>query len=307
MIVITGDYGQLGNRLIVFANMIAAAREHGLRVVNPAFHEYAPYFGATRCDPLCRYPTARSWMPCGQRWRRTMHRGVNGVQRYARKFHNRTGCWPLVQVLDIGWHEPCDLDSRRFLDLARHSAVLFAKGWLFRAPHSFVRHADEIRQFFTPIAEHRERAAGCVAGLRRAANVVVGVHIRHGDYKDFLGGRFYYGIEQYAAILRRVGGLLPGREVAFLVCSNASQPTNALAGLNVTFGPGHMIEDLYALSACDYLVGPPSTYTMWASFQGQVPLYVITDPAAAFELGDFEVFHTVERSPREFSSTPGRA
>ncbi len=307
MIVITGDYGQLGNRLIVFANMIAAAREHGLRVVNPAFHEYAPYFEATRRDALCRYPAARSWMPSGQRWRRTVHRGVNGVQRYVRKFHNRTGCWPLVQVLDIGWHEPCDLDGRRFLDLARQPGVLLAKGWLFRAQQSFPRHADEIRRYFTPIPEHRERVAATVRGIRRSADVVVGVHIRHGDYASFLGGRFYYGVDRYATILRRIAELLPGREVAFLVCSNESQPADAFAGLNATSGPGHLIEDLLALAACDYLVGPPSTYTMWASFYGQVPLYVLMDPAAAFGLESFGVFHTVERSPREFSAMPGCA
>ena len=35
------------------------------------------------------------------------------------------------------------------------------------------------------------------------------------------------------------------------------------------------IEDLYALSICDYILGPPSTFSMWASFYGGVPLRFI--------------------------------
>ena len=57
-----------------------------------------------------------------------------------------------------------------------------------------------------------------------------------------------------------------------LVCSNASPPASAFAGCDVSAGIGHLVEDLYALARCDYLVGPPSTYTAWASFYGQVPL-----------------------------------
>lgn len=77
MIVIAGDYGQLGNRLIVFANMIAAAREYGLTVANPAFHEYAPHFDATRRDALCRYPSCRSMLPAGPAARAALHHLTN--------------------------------------------------------------------------------------------------------------------------------------------------------------------------------------------------------------------------------------
>ena len=36
-----------------------------------------------------------------------------------------------------------------------------------------------------------------------------------------------------------------------------------------------MIEDVYALSQCDYILGPPSTFSMWASFIGDVPLRIV--------------------------------
>jgi hypothetical protein len=39
MIVIAEKYGQLGNRLFVFAHIIACALEHELKVANPALYQ----------------------------------------------------------------------------------------------------------------------------------------------------------------------------------------------------------------------------------------------------------------------------
>ncbi|MGB7324862.1 MAG: hypothetical protein WBD31_08310, partial [Rubripirellula sp.] len=41
MIVIARNFGQLGNRLLLSANLIAAAREHGVQLLNPSFAGYA--------------------------------------------------------------------------------------------------------------------------------------------------------------------------------------------------------------------------------------------------------------------------
>ena len=304
MIVITGDYGQLGNRLIVFANMIAAAREHGLRVVNPAFHEYADYFEGTCHDTLCRFPAVRARLPVSRPLQRLLHRGVDFTRRYARKFYNRTGRRPPgLRIVDVHWFERCNVDDPEFVTTARRNIVL-ARGWLFRAHQSFEQHADTVRAFFTPIERHRAAVARLVGRARRSAAVVVGVHIRHGDYRHFVDGQFFFPPRQYAALMWRVRNLLADRPVAFVVCSNTPQPADAFDGLSVHFGSGHEVEDLYALAGCDYLLGPPSTYTMWASFHGRVPLLVVTDADAAFDLPDFRVHQTLRRCTLDYSRTP---
>ena len=50
--------GRLGNRIVLFANLIAYAAEHGYRLINFAFHSYASFFETTRRDIYCRYPIA---------------------------------------------------------------------------------------------------------------------------------------------------------------------------------------------------------------------------------------------------------
>jgi len=57
----------------------------------------------------------------------------------------------------------------------------------------------------------------------------------------------------------------------------------------VTFGTGDLIEDMYAFARCDYLIGPPSTFTLWASFYGCVPLNLIRSSDQRQALADFRV------------------
>jgi hypothetical protein len=301
MIVVVGEYGQLGNRLIVLANMIAAARAHGLSIADPAFYPYAAHFEGTRRDVWCRYPARDGLLAARERWGGRLNRVLHQVQRYARKFRNRTNRWPFgLRVLDIGWREPCDIDGAEFLVQARTARVLLAKGWLFRAESSFERHADAIRAHFTPIETHRAAVAACLGRIRAQADVVIGVHIRHGDYANFLGGRFYYAVEQYAAIMRHIRDLLADRRVHFLVCSNAVHPPGVFGDLDVSAGPGPMVQDMYALAACDYMIGPPSTFSAWASFHGQTPLHVLVDPDARPALIDFDVITRFDRTARDY-------
>ncbi|HAX17707.1 MAG TPA: hypothetical protein DCY00_03825 [Actinobacteria bacterium] len=63
----------------------------------------------------------------------------------------------------------------------------------------------------------------------------------------------------------------------------ANQLTNCIYN-----SQNHFIEDLYSLALCDYIFGPPSTFSMWASFYGEVPLRFITNPDTDLSLDKFK-------------------
>jgi hypothetical protein len=65
-----------------------------------------------------------------------------------------------------------------------------------------------------------------------------------------------------------------GEKVRFLIFSDEEQDTDVFkaAGSDYFFRSGHIIENLYSLAECDYIVSPPSTYGEWASFYGRTPL-----------------------------------
>lgn len=147
-------------------------------------------------------------------------------------------------------------------------------GFYYYDSEHFVRHSVLIREYFAPVAAIKTQVDLTVSRARAVAEVLVGVHVRHGDYATFADGQMFYSLEEYRALMQLVMELFPGKALAFLVCSNANLDTNVFEGLRCFFGPSTTVGDLYCLAACDYIVGPSSSYSEWASFYGQVPRYV---------------------------------
>ena len=129
--------------------------------------------------------------------------------------------------------------------------------------------------------------------VRESCDLLVGVHIRRGDYKNYLGGKFYYEIDDYISVMQKTEKLHSDKRVGFLVCSNESQDKNKFSRFTVAFGTNHIIEDMYSLARCDYLLGPPSSYSRWACFYGDAKIYMIKDPNKDISLENFLLFEEI--------------
>jgi hypothetical protein len=168
-----------------------------------------------------------------------------------------------------------NLEQLNYFD--KKNKILFY-GWKFRANDLVKKQYEEIRKVFKISEEYQLILNNYFYKIDKTNKLLVGVHIRRGDYKTFENGIYYYTDEQYLTYMNAVAKEL-GKEIVFLICSNEkvnidffnTETTNAIAG------PNHELLDMYALAACDYLIGPPSTFTMWASFYGNVPLYMMKD------------------------------
>lgn len=291
MIVIAKSVGRLANRLVLFAHFIATAAEHGFAVANPAFG-YQRYFPSMAGDLLCRFPAGRPlWSPPGSG--RALYRATLLV---AGMLHRLQSAGRDVGLLRIHRDQHLDLDSPAFLAAVRRHRLLFVQDWFFRSSRNCERHRDVIRAYFTPWPHHLAHAHAALEPARRQGRFVIGVHVRRGDYRVFRNGRFYYSHAQYRALMTRCESAFPTENVSFLVCSDEPVPREAFRGLDVLYGPGHQLEDLYALAACDRLLGPPSTYSGWASYYGRVPRLVVTEPAATVDPAAFRIDRTLGRS-----------
>jgi hypothetical protein len=101
------------------------------------------------------------------------------------------------------------------------------------------------------------------------------VHIRQGDYSRCRNGQWLFGIPTYHRVATHLASMFPDESVGFLISTNGFLPSGAFAGLDVYSAPGHLALDMYALAACDLIVGPPSTFSGWASFVGNTPIYFL--------------------------------
>ena len=286
MIVLAKNFGQLGNRLLLSAHLLAAAREYGVSFRNPSFVEYAQYFPSISNDLWCRFPAqdtptdaASDDLPAWQR--KALYQAVR-LSTSVLSFLGMTQ-FP-CRVIRVRGEQICDLQDESFALAAKGPRPILASGWKFRSNTLLEKHADAIRAHFRIQPKHRQNVDTLIGEMRSAADTVVGIHIRHGDYATWEGGKYFYSIDQYRDVMQQVADRLGNQQVTFLVCGNGNLSLDQFRGLNVRFGTGHLIEDMYALAETDLLIGPPSTFTQWASFYGQVPLQVLVTADQEIEL-----------------------
>ncbi len=281
MLIISLKSGQLGNRLELFARIIAYAREKGLTVINPSFDEYASFFKYPSQSLFCHYPPKKSVLVTA--WLRKL---MYLLHVYAAK---------TVIVLNVNnsLFACVSLKLSDRWDIARNglpnSSFVWLHGWKFRTKDLCTKHQEEIRRYFTPKDVYKNNIDKLFSVISQEYDLVIGIHVRQGDYRSFQGGRYYYSSEEYKSFIEQISSLFPQKRVRFLVCSNTVQNIGIFENLNIAYGSGHFIEDLYLLSLCKYLFGPPSTYTKWASFYGKVPLCVIENKYQSLQLSSCQI------------------
>jgi len=273
MIVLSNKPGQLGSLLFIYANLFAYAKENNVRLRNPSFFAYFSYFEST-----CK----RSKI-------------LNVVFYYFSFFVSKTLTklkikFPFIYVKSLSENEVLDLDKP---DKNLNDKVLcFIQGWLYRGNILFEKYNEEIKKYFLPKSEFVTLIDDFFLNSFDSKNeIIIAIHIRRGDYKRFEEGKYLYEISDYVEIAERISQLDFDKNVHFLICSNETIDLSELnlTNLKMTLAPNHELIDLYCMARCHYIVGPPSTYTMWASYYGNVPLYQIQEKNNKITLDDFKI------------------
>lgn len=291
-VILAKGEGQLGNRLFQAATFLAASYEVGFELWNPAFGEYAEMFPAIAGDVFCRPGCARPLPGRRVAWCRMLGLlGARGLEPVLAGFGG--GVVDITTSTDAEDGE-YDLCGEGFRGLLAGRRFLIVKGWKYRAHTALWAHREKVCGVFRPKESIVNEVARCVNGARGDAEVLIGVHVRRGDYAAWLGGKYFFGLESYARWMREAVALHEGRRVAFLVCSNEDvRPLLGMEGIVATRGPGSAIADLYALAGCDLLMGPPSTFSLWASFMGNVRLHMVQEADQSLYAGGFVIHERV--------------
>lgn len=165
------------------------------------------------------------------------------------------------------------------------------KGWETRTDTRYLTQTKkQLQHIFRPKDEITIKAEKIIGELKRNNDIVVGVHVRRGDYATWNDGKFFYSLQQYHQFMLRIKNLYKDEHVAFFISSNEDFSTDMFNGCNcVRFGkePSGAILDLYTLSICDLIIGPFSSYSRWASFIGEVPICYLESPDQTFDENSF--------------------
>lgn len=305
-ILVFGSSGQLCNQLFFFANLISFAKEHNYILINPSFYKYNHYFENISKDCWIRYPSKKSIIP-----------NISCLQiilLFIFKLISYTGLIYTVKLRRInylstflknfGFNTTKENFSRLYLDPQNYSEEKFGKikksilasklflinGYLFKAEnvHS---HKEEIRTYFKIKDIYLNRSCQLIRSAREIGNILIGIHIRRRDYAQYRNGIYYYKDEVYINYALKVKSFFK-QEVVFIICSDEKLNKSSFSELNCIISTNNSIIDLDILSNCNFIMGPPSTFSGWASFIKNIPLYHIKDKDSVnLKLEDFIIYN----------------
>lgn len=183
-----------------------------------------------------------------------------------------------------------DIDD--FIHAAEDSRIHLWNCWLYTDFKALEKHKDEVRRRLSLRDIYTDAAHAVLAKARADEAVLIGVHVRRTDYKEWQNGRLYFSTEQYREWMRQCVSV-SSKPVHFVICSDERLDEEAFrSGFeHVTFSHESLMTDMAVLSGCDYILGPPSTFSGFASFLGNVPKFSLNGAASFISsLEQFRVY-----------------
>lgn len=265
------DKSQMCNNLLQFAHVYAWGREHGRKTIATRFSYKYKFFKISH-TPLASF----------------------GWYLFA-KYASAIGLLPSVSFK----RSDCDAAAleRKML---RHRNIV-VNGWFVRYYDLFLKYRDEICDLFTIDSEFTEPVKRQMQSCEKGQQDVLrlGVHIRRGDYAVWKGGIYCYSDEQYCSFIKSFATkLFPHRNIhVYLSTNDSGVEADKWAKIvdcdNVTVHllGGSPAGDLFMLSECDYIIGPPSTFSLVAAMYRDIPLCRMDKAKAeTITMDDFRLF-----------------
>lgn len=181
---------------------------------------------------------------------------------------------PGINVID---EDP--LGAIEFFKKSRHP-IQFLSCWPYFDPYSLYQHQDAVRKNLRPkdvfLTQAQHWWNNCIIS-QYPDRKIVGVHIRQEDYKNWMGGKYYFETAVFKSKMEETSALFLNEKVTFIIFTNGNLQEKDLASdqYQLIFSDNSAIVDLILMSKCDFIIGPPSTFSGYASFMGKAPKYIM--------------------------------
>jgi hypothetical protein len=190
----------------------------------------------------------------------------------------------------IEFHFKDETQNDTYRSALLKSKILFCAGWYFRSEETTLKYRGLYQYLFDP---NINKSALKEKWLKRSNNTekIIGVHIRRGDYKKFAGGKYYYHDSVYINMMRQLKLALDSesRYIIFSNDPNLDAEEYNKVFKNVSVSANSVVVDHFLMSQCDYIIGPPSTFSLWASYIGETFYYHIKDENDNITMDKFKI------------------
>ncbi len=162
--------------------------------------------------------------------------------------------------------------------LLRKYKHCIAEGWRVEFPDLFLKYKKEIINLFTFKKHISQYVEDYMNKIDAKESIRLGIHVRRGDYERWMDGKFFFNDLVYASYILKFINSHTDKNVHVFLSSNDPEVTvekfrklcNTPYIHKLNRGPA---EDLCMLSKCDYIIGPPSTFSLVGSMYNNSKLH----------------------------------
>ncbi len=281
MIIVPRKQGQLANRLFHLSKIYAFCLKYNIPLIYPPFYEYKKLFMLKTSKNKATLLTGNFLV---YKVIQIIYRILIKIKFYSSHFH---------QIIKLGdFTSKYKIDSPDFIKTTESKLFVFLDGWGIDSGNLHISYKQKITELLEPITYHLISAENIINTLRSKTNIIIGIHIRRGDYKTFENGRFYYEFQDYYRIILECVKQFDEKSIYFIITSNENCEKKFPIDkeLNLHFSHENEYIDSIILSLCDYIIGPPSTFTLWASYFSNVPLQMIKNKSQKITMSGFQTY-----------------
>jgi hypothetical protein len=281
-VILKSSGGELANQLWNYVSIYAYGLETGARIQNPSFFEYHAFFNflpneslATKCLTLFFTKVRRRAHPINRFWRK----GYALWSKTVVHFH------PAIVVSSENTSNKVFYLPPTTEIVLPHSPTLYFSGWLFRNPTGLEKYRDKLIAAFSPKAAVQQKVKDIISRLKQKKKVLIGVHIRQGDYKVFKDGRYLISAKRMREVLDEYIATqdLHPNDIALLITSDGAIDLSIFAGFETYHSQENAVTDLFLLSCTDTIIGSNSSFGNFAAWYGNVPHIVATKEQVDWE------------------------
>ena len=272
-LIIRHEYGQLANILFRLSNTLAFAIEHGYRV-----EDYTLSF--------CNYHDGSSNIRFFENFHpfhffeypKPKFRFLNRI-KWTLRLGSKTG----IQMVE-NFETSFDLTS-----LSNHSQIEL-KGFHFCSKDLILKYREKIVKNLTLRKKYTDPIRAQIQNFQNSHKVLLGVHIRKNDFKDFYDGQFYHSCEVYRRHIKNfIRFFNDPSDVGIVICTDDLSALDSFLDFRPMTPQGNVAQDIFALSECDYILSTKATtMSAWAAYYNNRPIFKISGDYLPQSIDEFK-------------------
>ena len=272
-------FGDKSNRLLQNMHFEAYCKHNNIEYHNLEFYDMEDFYGIKDKYSFKKMP--KIFLPNLN----TRYGIIESLSKFAAKLNIKN--FLIFDYMNIEDRNNIALYDKQILE--NRDKIIFVSGWEFRVPELAVKYRDYFKEKYTP----KLKKPTIIYEKFKNYDIKVGVHIRRGDYRGWNNGKYFYEDEVYNDKIEQFSNLFKDKKILFILFSN--EEITLKPKRDYIISKCDWYEDHYLLSLCDYIIGAPSTFTIWASFIGNVPLMHILGRDDKVNLNSFNI--SVDMTP----------